>query len=79
VPVINQPTIERHAPLLDGIHALYYAAEEGGLTRAIVAALADKARLTAIAEAGRAHVLQHHTQAGIVHYVIGETLAAGAA
>lgn len=79
VPVINQPTIERHAPLLDGIHAVYYAAEEGGLTRAIVAALADKARLTAIAEAGRAHVLQHHTQAGIVHYVIGETLAAGAA
>jgi hypothetical protein len=79
VPVINQPTIERHAPLLEGTHAIYYAVEEGGLSRAITAALADRARLIAIGQAGRAHVMRHHTPAAIVRYLIGETLAAGAA
>jgi hypothetical protein len=76
VPVINQPIIERHAPLIDGVHAVYYDVEEGGLTHAITAALADKARLQAMAEAGRAHVLAHHSSEAIVRYVIGATLAA---
>jgi Glycosyl transferases group 1 len=79
VPVINQPAIERHAPLLDRVHAVYYDIEEGGLTRAISRALADKAKLRAMAEAGRAHVMAHHTPAAIVRYVIGTTLGAARA
>src|SRR5262249_50017700 len=60
VPLINQPTIERHRPLLQGMHAIYYDVDEGGLTRAVLAALADKPRLEAMARAARAHVLEHH-------------------
>lgn len=74
-PLINQPQIERHQPLRDGEHAIYYDVERGGLVRAASAALADKPRLQRIAEAARAHVLTHHTKAAIVRYVIGETLS----
>src|SRR4029453_1836066 len=62
VPVINQPTIERHQPLLGGEHAVYYDPVPGELTRTIVAALADKDRLRAMARAGKSHVMTHHTQ-----------------
>ena len=76
VPVINQPTIERHRPLLAGEHALYYDPSPGELTRTIVAALADKARLRAMASAGRAHVLEHLTQEALANYVVETTLGA---
>jgi glycosyltransferase involved in cell wall biosynthesis len=77
VPLINSPSIERHQPLLSGEHALYYDVEPGGLSRAIVAALADKPRLAAIAERGRAHVLAHHTPDAIARYIV-ETATASA-
>jgi Glycosyl transferases group 1 len=76
VPVINQPTIERHQPLIGGVHALYYDPEPGCLTAAIEAALADKDRLRAIARAGKAHVLAHHTLAALGNYVVETTLGA---
>ena len=62
---MNQPSIERHQPLLDGIHGLYYDPESGFLTAAIEQALADKDRLRTIARAGKAHVLAHHTVTAI--------------
>ena len=65
VPLINQPTIERHRPLINGVHALYYDPEPGFLTQAIEAALADKDRLRAIARDGKAHVMAHHTMTAI--------------
>jgi hypothetical protein len=74
VPLINQPTIERHRPLLHGVHALYYDPEPGCLTGAIEAALADKDRLRAIARDGKAHVLAHHTLTAIANYVVETTL-----
>lgn len=74
VPVINQPAIERHAPLRDGEHAVYYDPEPGGLTRAVTAALSDKPRLVAMARAGQAHVRAHHTTAALVRYIVGTTL-----
>ena len=77
VPVINQPTIERHRPLISGVHALYYDPEPGCLTGAIEAALADKDRLRAIARAGKAHVLTHHTLAALGNYVVKTTLGGG--
>jgi hypothetical protein len=60
VPVINYPTIARHQPLEDGVHAIYYAPEGDGLSRAVETALADKVRLNQIAIAGRAHVRANH-------------------
>jgi hypothetical protein len=60
VPVINYPTIMRHAPLEDGVHAIYYPPEGDGLVRAVEEALRDKDRLTRIAVAGRAHVRANH-------------------
>lgn len=74
VPLINRPTIERHRPLLDGTHALFYDPEPGCLSEAITRALADKDRLRMIAHDGKAHVLAHHTLKAISKYVIETTL-----
>ena len=74
VPVINQPTIERHRPLLQGEHALYYDPVPGELTRTIMAALADKNRLRAMARAGKSHVMTHHTPDALARHVIETTL-----
>ncbi len=79
VPVINNPTIERHRPLMHGTHCLYYDVEDDGLLRTIRAALADKDRLRAMGEAARAHVAAHHTLATLGRHVMDETLAAYAA
>lgn len=78
VPLINQPTIERHEPLLHGIHAIYYDSEGGGLTRAVGAALADKPRLAAIGRAARAHVLAHHTPTALARHIVRASLHASA-
>ena len=72
VPVINLPTIRRHQPLIDGEHALFYEPEPGGLTKAALAALADKPGLTRIAELGREHVLAHHTPTAISRHMADE-------
>ena len=79
VPLINQPSIDRHLPLIAGEHALYYDPEPGGLTRAVIAALKDPAALTRIAEAGKAHVLAHHTPAALARYVVETARAVGRA
>ncbi len=79
VPLISQPAIERHRPLLDGVHALYYDIEDDGLERAVRAALSDTDRLRAIAAAGRAHVMTHHTEAGLCRYVVETARAASTA
>ncbi|HZO45593.1 MAG TPA: glycosyltransferase [Xanthobacteraceae bacterium] len=76
VPVINQPTIERHRPLIGGVHALFYDPEPGCLSGVIEAALADKDHLRTIARAGKAHVLEHHTLEALGRYVVETTLGA---
>jgi hypothetical protein len=78
VPVISTPTIERHRPLRHGEHALYYEVEGDHLSRTIRAALADTERLRAIARAGRAHVLEHHTEPALCRYVAETVLEAQA-
>ena len=70
VPLTNHPTILRHAPLLDGVHGLYYDAEPGGLVRAAVAALADKDRLQRIAKAARDHAFTHHTRKAYCDFIL---------
>lgn len=75
VPVISRATIELHRPLLAGEHALYYDVEPGGLSRTVRSALADPARLEAMAVAGRAHVLEHHSIHAQARYIAETTLA----
>jgi hypothetical protein len=72
VPLINQPWLDRHAPLVGGQHALYYDVEPGGLTRALTAALADKPALARMAAAAQAHVMAHHTPDALARYVVEE-------
>jgi len=70
VPVINYPTIERYQPMVDGEHALFYSGEAGALTDAVRRALKDKERLVRIADAGRKHVMQHHTASALARHVV---------
>lgn len=72
VPLMNRPTIRQHEPLVEGVHGLYYEPGPRGLADAILAALADKPRLARIAEAGRRHVLEHHTHATICDRILAE-------
>ncbi len=74
VPLISRPTIEQFRPLIEGVQALYYEVEPGGLSQAIRAALADRDRLLAIAAAAREHVLVWHTHETLARYVVETTL-----
>ncbi len=78
VPVINYPTIARHHPLRDGVHALYYDPDGDGLSHAIETALADKEKLKAIAVDGRAHVRAHHVGPAFCRRVLELSLQDGA-
>ncbi len=75
VPLINYPPTERHAPLRQGEHALFYDPSPGGLTRAVLAALADKPKLLRMAEVARAHVLAHHTPEAIAEMMVSRAMA----
>lgn len=61
VPVINFPTVLRHAPLVEGVHAFHYAPEPGELSKVVIAALEDKNKLVEMAKTACAHALAHHT------------------
>lgn len=78
VPVLNYPTVERQHPLRDGEHVIFYDLDDGGLVRAVEAALADKARLRKMALAARDHVRRHHLQRAVVDHVVATTRAAAA-
>jgi hypothetical protein len=75
VPLINYPTVRRYQPFVDGVHAIFYAPEEGLPAPAIRRALEDKLRLARMGEAARAHVLAHHTHAKLAEYMVAESLA----
>ncbi|MDQ4061212.1 MAG: glycosyltransferase [Pseudomonadota bacterium] len=74
VPVINQPSIYRYRPLLNGVHCVHYDVEEDGLRKAVIEALQDKPRLAAMAEAAREHVLRHHAQRRLCDYILETSL-----
>lgn len=75
VPVCNLSPLERHAPLRADAHAIFYPVEPGGLTAAVLSALADKPKLERMAHDGRAFVAAHHTSAALARYIVDETLA----
>jgi hypothetical protein len=70
VPVVNNPTVERHRPLLQGQHLIQYDIEGDGLVRAVENALADKDRLRQIAFAAREHVKAHLTLRPLAAHII---------
>lgn len=74
VPLMNTPTIERHHPLLQGVHALYYDVEGDGLTRAVLEALRDRPRLEQMGQAAREHVLRHHTLGANCRHIVSTAL-----
>jgi hypothetical protein len=69
-PLCSRPGIDCYAPRIEGVHAVYYDVEPGGLTRAVKAALADRARLRAIGIAAREYVQAFHTPAAIARHVV---------
>jgi glycosyltransferase involved in cell wall biosynthesis len=76
VPVLNYPTVERHAPLREHEHVLLYDVSPGSLSSAIERGLSDKPRLRQMAAEARGHVREFHLQGAMVDYVIDETLRA---
>jgi len=70
VPVLSPPGIDRHFPLLEHVHAIYYPAEGSGLRDAIVGALCDKPLLETMGRAARAHVLRYHTHLKVVDHML---------
>lgn len=73
VPVINYPSIRRHAPLRDGFHCFYYAIEGDDLVQKVRAALSDKQRLSEMGQAARKHVLENHTCERLGAYIFEES------
>jgi glycosyltransferase involved in cell wall biosynthesis len=76
VPLISQPTIERHEPLADNEHAVYYNVEPGQLVLTVRRALNNRDRLLTMAQAAREQVLRHHTPQALARHVVETTLAA---
>lgn len=74
VPVINRPRITRHGPMTEGVHCFFYEPSGGNLAAVVKAALADKEKLRTMAEAGREHVLRHHTHKAICEYILQRTV-----
>jgi len=76
VPVMNAPTIQTHQPLRESEHAFYYD-EQKPLDHVIKSALADRNKLIQMAEAGRQHVLLHHTHEALCRMILESALPAG--
>lgn len=69
VPVINQPTVQRYQPLVEGRHCRYYDPDGDDLVRVVLDALQDRPRLARMAAEGRQHVLEHFTHRALCTYV----------
>jgi hypothetical protein len=77
VPVINYPTIFRHQPLEAGVHAIYYAPEDDGLSNAVLSALPNKEKLRTMAKAGCAHVRANHAGPVFCDRILNMTVGTG--
>jgi hypothetical protein len=75
VPVLNYPTVERHAPVREHEHVLLYDVTPGSLSAVIERGLSDKPHLRQMALDLREHVRKYHLQDAMVDYVIDEDAA----
>jgi hypothetical protein len=69
VPIINQPSVQRYQPLIDGRHCRYYDPDGDDLVRVVLDALQDRTQIARMAADGRAHVLQHFTHRALCTHV----------
>ncbi len=76
VPLISRQTIERHMPLIDDEHCIYYDVEAGQLARTVQHALQDRDHLITLAKAAHDYVMQHHTPRALAYHVAETTLRA---
>lgn len=70
VPILQYPTIQRHAPLVDGKHALYYGVEGDELYQTLRHWLARPEALREIGRAAQEQVARHHTFGQLAQYVV---------
>ena len=71
IPVINYPRVRRYQPLIDQVHAFYYAPEGDDLKRVIRRALAtNKTELKRISKEGRDHVMKFHLVDKIYSHIL---------
>jgi glycosyltransferase involved in cell wall biosynthesis len=75
VPLINRPRYQRRLYLEDGTHCFYYDADRDSVAERVVALLADKPRLSGMAEEGRRYVLANHTRPAVARYILSEIAA----
>ncbi|MFM7180941.1 MAG: glycosyltransferase [Verrucomicrobiales bacterium] len=73
-PLLQYPTIHRHAPLVDGVHALYYGIEGDHLYQVLRARLQEPAGLHQIGRQAQDHTARHHAFDKLADYVIETTL-----
>ena len=76
VPILQYPTIHRHAPLMEDQHAIYYGVEEGGLYRALKKWLPRPELLCEMGCNVQSLVADHHTFGQLARYIIETSLAA---
>lgn len=75
VPLMQVPPIHRYAPLVEGLHGLYYFVEGEDLAFRVRRALQNRRHLVEMGLSARQHVLQKHTLEALSRYVIQETQA----
>ncbi|MGE0501542.1 MAG: glycosyltransferase [Rhizobiaceae bacterium] len=72
VPLVSAPSIHRYRPLVVGEQCLVYHPDEDGIVETVRTALADKARLSAMAASARDHTLAHLTERAICEAIVVE-------
>lgn len=70
VPVIDLPLNDRVLTLKSGQHCFYYRPTPNELKQTIKSALSDKRRLLAMADQARDYVIQNHSRAALVRYML---------
>jgi hypothetical protein len=69
VPILQYPTIHRHAPFIDGQSALYYGVENDHLFDVLRRSLGNPETLKVMGERAKSHALLHHTHSALSEHI----------
>jgi len=70
VPILQYPTIQRHAPFADGESVLHYFIDDDSLYTVVKRALEDRNKLRDMGRKAREHVVAHHTHSALAQHVL---------
>ena len=70
VPILQYPTIQRYAPFLEGVTAIYYGVESDLLYQTLKKQLEDRARLVQMGADARRHVEANHVSAALARHIV---------